>query len=201
MKTSIIQQVAMATMLSMVCLVNQSLSAQSAGKEAGLRATNLTNPNFIYKKQKAENKWVRYRFGMVRFDFENRENSYRIQSGLGFAIGVEKRKQLDTKLYFVHGIEPFIEVNHSFVNSKETENVNHDLSVAPGLGYVLGLQYNFSDRWYVNAETIPNVQTRFTLNHQSSSTTSNQSEHFSVGLEFNTLNLAVSVVHRFNAGE
>ena len=135
------------------------LHAQSAGKKRevgiqldGINFAGFNNFSGFYKKQLSENKYRRIRFfsgnlftGIVG------EDDFRFNFAVGAAIGREKRRALDTRLEFFSGPEFFF--NLGFQSLAD----NNSFSLFPGVGYVLGLQHSFNERWAINIETIPSV--------------------------------------------
>lgn len=128
-------------------------SAQSSKKpkEIGFQVSGFdTEFSGIYKVQKSENVFRRYRFlaGNIGVFFVDEPF---LVAGVGLAIGRENRRYLDTKLMFYRG--PEFNLNLAGV-SFDTDQV---FAGSVGLGYILGLQHNFNDYWAVNIETIPGL--------------------------------------------
>lgn len=146
------------------CGLCTSLSAQTtlADKnllEIGLRLPNLQNFGFVYKKQKAPNRYTRHRLAVANFIVENfsSENS-RFGIGIGYAIGKEWRKPLGEKIQFIHGPEP------AFNISFDSQGGTSRTVLEPTFGYVLGFQLDISDAFYINLETVPSVRLRSVIN-------------------------------------
>lgn len=69
---------------------------------------------------------------------------------------MEKRRKAGDRLVFYDGWE----AGADFGRYKD----NRDFSrwvVGAKIGYVLGLQHEFNDRWAINVETVPGIRTRF----------------------------------------
>ncbi len=66
---------------------------------------------------------------------------------------------------------------------------NTQIQLTPGIGYVLGVQYNISDRFYIEVETMPNVNLAI----------SNLEGDFVIALTagFDSTAVAVTAVNRF----
>lgn len=124
------------------------IKAQEGYREIGLRLTDFNSLNFIYKKQLYENIYKRYR--VVAGNFLIRiKDEFLLNTNLGLAIGKEKRKDIAERLQFVHGWEPAVFAGFS---KNDTDFV---LSGNINLGYVLGFQYNASEKFVVSLEAIP----------------------------------------------
>lgn len=139
-----------------------SVHAQTPMKrEIGLRS-NLDDPlnaGFIYKKQLAENRYRRYRLGFANATVNVQSPYPSNRFSLGTAIGTEFRKTLDDRLQFIHGPEVSLSFSIASAGGFNSTTPEQYTLFSPnlGFGYVLGVQYNFSDKWYVNLETIPSI--------------------------------------------
>ena len=171
-------------------LFSSSLFAQAPaqGHEIGVRARGITDFDFIYKKQKAEKRFVRFRAGSIDFDFAEQGDQQRFATSLGFAIGWERRVPIVGKLSFIHAPEPF-------VNFRFTQNISpvstSSMRVTPGFGYVLGFMYDISDKFYVNIETTPSISGSMLFNRDG------LEDAFSANLGFNSNAVALSFVYKF----
>ncbi len=167
--------------LSLLFINSNHASAQEVDRELGLRMSGLDNFNFIYKKSKGENKFLRIRAGAfnARFNSENEA----LNVGLTLAIGVEKRKPIDDKLSFIHGLEPSLQVSGNF-------NDQNNFSVNPSLGYVLGFNLNISDSFGINLEAIPSIRASLNIDNDG-----DVSDSYSFG--FNSNSVALGLVYRF----
>lgn len=122
---------------------SQSVHAQNNTRETGLRL-GPNGSDFIFKKEKGENRFSRKRLGLNNLGIFGSDN---FVASLNFAIGLEKRKSIDEKLWLIKGWEPGI----GFAS------VSDRSSIRPGLGYILGFQYDVSDIFYVNMEVRPSI--------------------------------------------
>lgn len=164
-------------------LIGFALSSHGQTKELGIRASGLQNFDFIYKKEKAPDKYSRIRLGFANLAFANIADENVGNLAIGIAIGSERRKAINEKLNFYQGPEPFANLAASFVGEDGV------FSAQAGLGYVLGFQYNFSDVFYISAETIPSVGLTY-----SSGEFTDPSIGISAG--FNSNAVAVTVAYR-----
>ena len=152
-------------------------------KEIGIRFSGLNDFDFMYKKQKGENNYRRVRFMNANVNVRN-ESNVSTNILLGSAIGFEKRKSLNDKLSFVRGSEIIMTIQSSISNSSS------QFIVVPGLGIVLGFQYDINENFYVNLEAIPSLTASIEFNDDAANL--NQ-----VNLGFNTSNAALGVMYRF----
>lgn len=171
------------TLFFFFLLIGFALSSQGQTKELGIRMTGLQNFDFIYKKEKEPNKYSRIRLGVANISFANIADENVGNLALGIAMGSERRKAINEKLNFYRGPEPFANLALSVVAD------NTIFVVQGGLGYVLGFQYNFSEVFYLSAETIPSVSLRF-------SSGENVDPSLGIFAGFNSNAVAITVAYR-----
>jgi len=159
-----------------------SLTGYSQTKELGLRLNNLTDFSFIYKKEKSELKYIRHRFGIVNLGISDVADNKNYNIGLGYAIGIEKRKSINEKLMFIHGFEPQLAANIS----------KNMIVLNPAIGYVLGFQYTINDDFYVSVETIPSLNGNIVIRD-------NSSNLYSLNAGFNSNFVALTIAYKFNS--
>ncbi len=139
-------------------------------REIGLRTNGFNDLGFVYKKQKSENVYKRYRLAFGNLGLGIVNGSSLVNFSVGGAIGKEKRKSINDRFQVVYGTEfiPRLSILHS---SAGTANINDGtvgevsvtgsnltlLSTSLGLGFVLGAQYNISPKWYISAEIVATV--------------------------------------------
>ena len=142
----------------MACLglffVQNQTQAQTNMREIGTRLQGVNNFGVVYKKQKAENRYTRYQVvvGGISYssvDLGNFNTNNTFGASFGFGIAWEKREEIDDKLQFVHGFAPLAAIGFSDGDG------NTATSIELQLGYILGAQYNFSDKLYVSLEAVP----------------------------------------------
>lgn len=175
-----------------LCIQAVSLSAQNMDDhkyEVGLRLGGINFDGFnsfsaIYKKRLDNGKFRRISgtFGGINFGREFRRSSFSINAGL--SIGNEKRRQVGKKTTYYTG--PSFSMNAGL--SKQ-EGFDANWNLAPGLGYILGIQYDFSEYWAVNLETIPGGA--ISLRQFTGSEVG-----VNVGVSF-TSNVVLSLMHKF----
>ena len=142
----------------MVGISATSLSAQNVDDhkyEVGLRVSGLNFDGFnafsaIYKKKLAEGKFRRISGTFGGLGLSNDFNRFSFSFNAGVSVGREKRRPMGKKTTFYTG--PVFSVNTGFT---KLERVELNWNLQPGLGAVLGLQYDFNEYWAVNLETIP----------------------------------------------
>lgn len=160
-------------------------TASPGKREVGLQFDRLDftdSPSFsaLYKKQIKPDVYRRLRFfyGNLNTDFSD-DNSAVSFSG-GIAIGREKRKALDDKLFFYQGPEISGLIGLSTVNWDNIATV-----VGGRFAWVLGLQHYFNERWAINLEALPGIgvtAANSATNAHSFSLTARGSNSVSVGL-------------------
>ncbi|WP_027419324.1 hypothetical protein [Crocinitomix catalasitica] len=160
-------------------------------KEIGIRSNNINNLGIIYKKQRKENSFVRYRLAMTSLNMTISENNLIVNGQLGFSIGWEKRVSVSDKFQFKHGFEPFLRggLNENFNNN--FGNTNLDLDA--GLGYILGFIYHFNEKFYLGIETIPSISVGSTLVNGTSPGI------IRINSGFNSNVAAISAVYKFQS--
>jgi hypothetical protein len=170
----------------MLCFLTFQASAQDMSRELGLRFSGVQDIDFMYKKSEDGMKYKRYRVAASNVRLlisEGTDFGFEIN----LAAGVEKRQNIADKLKFIHGWEPGF--NFSLVNSDGS--TGGDIGVF--LGYVLGFQYDFSDKFYVSLETIPTL----------SVSTFYEDEIFAdvidVNAGFNSNAVAVTLAYKFSS--
>ena len=172
------------TVVALVFLCSNAFS-QEKNHELGIRLGSFENFDFIYKKQRQENKFIRHRLAFVNFAYNTTSDNDSYDLGIGYAIGWENRKEIGGNLFFIHGFEPYISVSHS------SNNITNVWGFQPGLGYVLGFQYNFSESFYLNLETIPSLSGIFIIDDDGFSDT------FALNAGFNSNAIALTLAYRF----
>lgn len=152
------------------------LKAQN--KEIAIRTSGIDNFDFVFKKELSENRLLRYRLIVGRFNFsESSDNNSQTSINAGFAMGLEKRKSINDKLMFIHGFEPSIFFQFSSSEVTADSTLNSNTIISPSLGYVLGFQYSINSNFYINVEAIPSIY--FNSRSQNDETTYNFGAGFS----------------------
>ncbi len=152
MKSRLLQTLYLTLFISIVS--SASLHAQNDMKEIGLRL-GASGSDFVFKKEKKPNKFMRYRVGLNNLGLLGNDN---FVASVNFGIAMEKRRSIDDKLWFISGLEPSL--------SFATVSDNSFLRV--GLGYILGFQYDVSEAFYVNIEATPFIGTDLGENNRDS---------------------------------
>lgn len=135
--------------------------AQTAPRELGVRFSGVDFSgnnvfNLVYKKQKAENRFNRWRaaFGNIGYDNFN-DDEDNVYFNFGAYYGIEKRRALSDRFTFNHGWEFGGNIGLNFSEA----NGGYQLGLAAG--YVLGVQYNPAKPFFINLETIPGAGLSF----------------------------------------
>lgn len=172
-----------------------ALQAQTS-REIGLRLWGLNDFDFIYKKQLTDNTFRRIRVAVaeVGFGITDEVNNYNIRTGV--AWGKENRRPVAEDLLWVHGWEPRISVGFEMFSYRDEgvpggDSDNWTLNVNPGIGYILGFQYNVSERFYVSLESIPSFGLNFT------SRKGDALSSLGVGANFSFASVALTLAYSF----
>lgn len=158
-------------------------------REIGLRLTGLNSMGIIYKKKKADNKYRRYRLGLANIAFNGTSNSQAFDLRANLAVGYEKRKAINDKFHFIHGLEFLGDINVSASNNRA------GLNLSPGLGFVLGFQYAFSKDFYAGLELVPFVNTTFGVDQDGFR------DAVTVNAGFNSQSASLNLVYRFQSNK
>ena len=176
-------------------LVGTASTAQETPHEVGFQFRNFDNFSFIYKKRRAENKFLRFSAGSFDLRYLNQKvnggNAQSFSSGLTFAMGWENRLNLTSDFQFLHGFRPSLGV--SYGNAKRTgfaPNFSETLSLRPGIGYLLGFQYQAGDHFLINIEAAPTLTGGISLDYS-------RAPSYSLGANFSASTLAVGVLYRW----
>ncbi len=135
---------------------NTSSDAENRKHEIGLRINgfdDLKDFDFIYKYQLKSNKYFRVRLASANYNFQRSEiggNSWNY--GVGLFVGLEHRKAIrKDRLFFIHGFQGGISYGHQSTGNQG------NISISPSIGYMFGLHYKLSSRFYLNLETTPTI--------------------------------------------
>lgn len=157
--------------------------------EIGIRffgLDGLKNFNLIYKKQLKSGNFFRVRLANLNFDYRNgeRQNGSSLIGAQAF-VGLEKRKAIKNNLYFIHGFQAGLSISYS-----AQSDINR-FDFSPSIGYLLGLHYDLSSRFYVNLETIPSLYSNFNV------IDGNLKKDFTLGGGFNSNSVNFTLAYRF----
>ena len=149
------------TLFVLVCFFGVA-GAQTTPRELGVRISSVDFSgnnvfNLVYKKQKAENRYNRWRaaFGNIGYDnFDEGDDNVYFNAGAFY--GIEKRRAMADRFTFNHGWEFGGNIGLNFSEA----NGGYQLGLA--VGYVLGVQYNPAKPFFINLETIPGLGLQFT---------------------------------------
>ena len=176
------KKIVLISLLTLILLnvgVNAQTTTPKTQKEIGIRVTGLADFNFFYKKQRSENKYLRMRLLSSIITTSKFRNSL----ALGLTIGSEKRKSLNDKFKVIKGWE--------FIGLFSTVLTNSTSMVfSPGLGFVLGFQYDINPNFLVNLEMIPSLSSHFQYD-------SKQLTFSGANLEITTNNIAIGLMYKF----
>ena len=185
------------TLLLFAILIASAFSfsqSDSIKREFGLRFTGLSNYGGIYKYHLKENKYRRIRFAAADLSFQKvfgdfvpNDNFYS-NAYLSAAFGAEKRFEINEKFSFVRGREIIVSASHSYNNTPFSTT-----ALGIGYGFVLGVNYQVSENFLINLETIPAISTSVSYNRPMN----NYDLKANIGL--NTNLLAISFLYKFKS--
>ncbi len=170
-------------------IFSTSLFAQNDFREVGLSLGDNFNMAFVYKIQKAENRYLSYDLLATNFGFiSGSDNTLSNFSG-GLAVTFEKRKSIGEKVQFIRGWSPGMNVS---VIVLDDETVT---TLSPSLGYRLGFLYQASENFYVSlqGQIVSRLNLQFDSDNENSFTT------FGVG--FSQQDVNINLVYRFKKKE
>lgn len=148
----------MRTVLFAACLFfTFNLTAQTGAKELGIRFTSLDRYDLLYKKEVGENTYRRYGLAFLNISYINSDGFDAGSLNIGGSIGRERRRQLSDRVNFAHGLQ--LSLSGGIAGAGD----NLQVFVTPGLGYLLGFQYNVSDQFYIGVEVIPETSFQLTF--------------------------------------
>ena len=71
----------------------------------------------------------------------------------------------------------------------------YNMNMRPGIGYVLGFQYDISEIFYVNIESIPTLSGSFIIDNDGFN------DNYAINAGFNSNAIALSLVYKFKKNE
>lgn len=154
-------------------------------RELGARFSSLNDFDFIYKKQRSENKYLRLGLARITNSSAFVDGSTLTTTNLGVSIGLEKRIPIAKKLKFFRGPVASLSGSAQFLSGRDIYNVNI------GLNYVLGIMYEINDIFYVGADTAPGFNVTYGDN--------GATESWTTFLGFNSQALSFTLAVRFPA--
>ncbi|MCT4665558.1 MAG: hypothetical protein N4A45_10025 [Flavobacteriales bacterium] len=124
--------------------------------EVGLRMHSFNKFGMIFKLQKdSEDSDLEKFYRLSLFNLGFKAGSERFYLGAGLGLGKETRMKVDERLEVYYG--PEISATADFYFGEGDDYV----SIAPAIGYILGVQYQLSKRMVASLETIPRVSVVF----------------------------------------
>ena len=174
----------------MILLSYQTSHSQVVNREVGLKFSSLTKiSGLVYKISKKENSFIKLSVLNMSFNLNRRDTFSNYHSNLKFAVGFEKRKDLNEKFQFIHGFEPYISGYYG------DNNIGNQLGFGAGLGYILGFQYKISEHFYLNTEVTPSIYFNYSeRNYKRSLFPAANSFH--TGFNLSKDALAISFIYR-----
>lgn len=167
--------------------------AQSSQRDLGIRFSGLADFDFIFKKQKTSDHFIRYRLMALNLQLEHYDLYDVSNLSAGLAIGVEKRKTIAEKLKWIRGWEPGFALNFNYRRQRESnfDQVFRNLGLSPSIGYVLGFQYDVNEHFYVSLETVPRLTGTLVLG------TDENARGYILNTNFSFNDVALCLAYRF----
>ena len=151
-------------------------------REIGTRLQSFDNFGIVYKKQTYENRYTRYQAAFGEIGYADAGNGL-FTTNFTFGMGWEKRVEVADDLQFVHGWSPGAGLGLATGSGLTRVTVNLSL------GYILGAQYNISDKFYVSLETVPQIAFN--------TVQGNGQDLYNGGFQFNSDLAFLTFVYRF----
>jgi len=128
-------------------------------REVGIRNRMLFNNEIgiVFKNSTKRNHFRRYGVNFNNMYLNSGNSNYGSRGNIHFNLfrGIEKRKQLFEKFYFIRGLGFHLGMQSYWTDSNNSSQNFTRLFI--GAHYVLGLQYNLSNFLYVNMEAVPGL--------------------------------------------
>ena len=136
--------------LTVFLIFSTSLFAQNDFREIGLSVRDELNLAFVYKKQRAENRYLSFDVLFANLSVSSNSGSTFASFSTGLSVTFENRNEIAEKVRFIHGWTPGFSIGVNRVNGN-----NNDASATiftPGVGYRLGFMYLFSEQFYASLQ-------------------------------------------------
>lgn len=183
-----VRKLSIVAFAGIMCLASAKVQAQKSEvpvKEFAVRFIPLNYVDFVFKSEKKVDRIRRFRLMASSIAFATGQKNTSLLANIGFAYGIEKRKDLGVNTYFQHGWEPFMMINLNQGNKYMMSQITL------GVGYVLGFTHNFSDKFAMGFEMIPTLST-----NRSISSTPSAPQPFKLNSSFSASSVAFSFVYR-----
>jgi hypothetical protein len=154
-------------------------------KEFAVRLIPMNYIDFVFKHEKKEDRIRRFRLMATSLAFTSGQQNTSVLANLGFAYGLEKRKDVGVNTYFMHGWEPYVIAN---LNQGNKYLIGQ---LTLGVGYVVGFTHNFSKGFAMGIEAIPSFSTNRTIASKPSSP-----QPLKLNANFSMSAVAISFVYR-----
>ncbi|MDW3195160.1 MAG: hypothetical protein R8G66_22490 [Cytophagales bacterium] len=136
--------------LTSFLIFSTSLFAQNDFREIGLSVRDEFNLAFVYKKQRAENRYISFDVLFANLSVSSNSGRSSTSFSTGLSVTFENRKEIAEKVQFIHGWAPSLSIG----NNRSSGN-NSDFSstiFTPGVGYRLGFMYLFAEQFYASLQ-------------------------------------------------
>ncbi|MEL6639177.1 MAG: hypothetical protein AAFW73_10810 [Bacteroidota bacterium] len=154
-------------------------------REIGLRLSSVNSFSLIYNRHKGGNVYRRWRFGAAGLGLSSTSGSQSFNLQASVAVGREKRRDIGKNFDFVYGLEFIGNFN------LQAGNGQGNLSLNPGIGFVIGFQYYLTKAFYIGLELVPSITTNFRIDDQG------LQDAFGFNAGFSSNAAALRMVYRF----
>ena len=187
--------------------IQYSSAAQEANSSIKELGINLSGSTFGIRYKTGNGNTL---FRMTLLSLSGSSSNYKSPSnngsrsnsqGLGFNFGLEKRKLVSDGLniYFGSDILTSYHRNTYKNNSSSLSQTATDLTLSPGIGLVLGFNYEISSKINISAEVMPSISYSFTKSTSNNDGTITKTT--STGLDYGLRTSGVNLTLSFNIGK
>lgn len=175
--------------LTTFLIFSTSLFAQNNYREIGMSLSDNFTMGFVYKKQKAENRFINFQSSFANVSVNSFSGATGTNIDLGFSFTLEKRENLAEKLQFLHGWSPGFRLRHNRIDA-DSDGVSVT-NFTPIISYRLGFLYNCSESFYIALQGAISSSVTFAVGGD----TEGISTVFNLGFSQNAVSL--NLVYRF----
>lgn len=164
------------------------MHGQTMAKEIGIRLGSFSGYDLLYKKQKSETQYSRFRLSNAKLELNKIANLTAYDFFINFGLGLENRVPLGNNFAMVHGWEPSLGFGFSGSGKLETININ------PRIGYIFGFMYSINNKFAISIESVPSLYISTSIEVIESKTNSSINR---VGFDYSSSLISLSMVGRF----
>ena len=134
-----------------------TLAQTGPAREVGVRVTGLENFAILYKRARTQDRYLRYNFLFGNISVVAGDATDNVGAlSLGGSVTWERRRRLGDRLDLVTGPTP--SASAGVVTGNEVAVYNFGVR----FGYLVGVQYYVSERFYVGLDVVPGIGANYT---------------------------------------